>query len=298
MAEAVEAAERKAQVAKTEVARVHKLVVTYRKEKADLFSIGQGGKMNEIVPLLERTEAELDAAKKIHADLEWQVKRARMKLRHLEDKLRRQNQPAEATGPKPEHVIFLRDLADVVTKDIGGKRHEDGRWPLVWDPTGKAATFFIYSGAAFFEAVQLAVLTASHEYEESLRLRLALLNHLKYGGELVINLGDDTAKGLQMVEDAFNAVEHGLFNALTDRAVLYSYLLPRRFLALVPPELEKEYDECMFLDEELSKFVLAFVSAEREPGPDVLQKACQTFYTIKVNDPDMAALELQAEDSD
>ena len=37
---------------------------------------------------------------------------------------------------------------DVLLKDVGGLRAEDGRWPFVIDPSGRTSTFIKYSGAA------------------------------------------------------------------------------------------------------------------------------------------------------
>merc|ERR1719491_72369 len=91
---------------------------------------------------------------------------------------------------------------------------------------------------------------------------------------------------MEMAEHAFNEIEKGLYGTLTDRSVLYSYLLLRRFLHLVPPDLREEYCEYMFDDENLSKFVLAFIVIGDEPVQEVMEKDCHMFYTIKVRDPD------------
>lgn len=218
--------------------------------------------------------------------MEWQSKRSRMKLRDFELKLMRKH--ARKTGQritKPDQVIWLRDLVDVVTKDVSGRRREDGRWPLVFDPSGKAATFFRYSGAAFFDVAELACFAASEEPEEQRRLLTALMRHLKYGGQVVINLGDELEK-MSVVETAFNDISPGLFKVWTDRSVLYSYLLPRRFLEAVPEDMIKDYDRLMFEDELLSAFVLAIVVTAEEPNLDMLEKQCGAFHIVKVRDPE------------
>ena len=46
-------------------------------------------------------------------------------------------------------VCFLCAFSqDVLLKDVGGLRAEDGRWPFVIDPSGRTSTFIKYSGAA------------------------------------------------------------------------------------------------------------------------------------------------------
>uniref|UniRef100_A0A7S4UFD6 Uncharacterized protein n=1 Tax=Alexandrium monilatum TaxID=311494 RepID=A0A7S4UFD6_9DINO len=290
MQDALEQTQRKTQIARTEVARIQKMVVSYRQQKVSLAETGEVEKMKELEPLLENAEAELATAKKVHQELEWQVRRAKLKVRDFENKLRRLARKAGEEVSLIDQVIWLKDLSDVVVRDVGGKRREDGRWPMVFDPSGKSVTFFSYSGAAQFDADLLSTLMASDQKEEQRRLLLALLKHLKYGGVLAISLGDDFAK-LAQVEDAFNFIEKGLFNTLLDRSVLFSYLLPRRFLNLVPADLQNEYSELMFDDEMLGKFVLTFVLVGEEPEKEVMEKEGHQFYTIKVNDPDAKAEE-------
>merc|ERR1712070_591670 len=91
---------------------------------------------------------------------------------------------------------------------------------------------------------------------------------------------------MSIVETAFNDIEKGLFGTLVDRAVLYQYLLPRRFMHLIPKDLREEYSEFMFQDDMISKFVLAFVVTGHEPEQEVMEKECHMFYTIKIKDPD------------
>jgi len=275
---------RKTQIAKTEIARIQKLVVTYRQQRVSLAETGEVDKLNDLTPLLEKAESELQQAKIIHQDLEWAVKRAKLKIRDFENKLKRKKAKAGEYVTKLEQTIFLKDVADVVLKDVGGKRREDGRWPLVFDPSGNCETFFRYNGSAVFTVEELAALTASSDKDDQERLLCALLKHLKYGGALIIVLGKELAN-MSLAENYFNEIEKGFFGTLTDRSVLYSYLLVRRFLPLVPRQLQKDYCEYMFEDDNLSKFVLAFVVNDNEPDNEVLEKDCHMFYTIKVRDP-------------
>lgn len=283
--EALEESVRKAQIAKTEVARIQKLVVSYRQERVSLAEIGQTTKLEELSLLLEKAEGELQQAKIILQDLEWGVKRARLKVRDFENKLRRRTRKDGEAITLLEQVIFLKDTADVVIKDVGGKRREDGRWPLIFDHSGKTATFFRYNGSAVYTAEELTSNLLSSDKEEQRRLLVSLLKHLKYGGALIIILGPELEK-MSVVEHAFNEIEKGLFGTLTDRSVLYSYLLQRRFLHLVPSDLSNDYSEYMFDDENLSKFVLAFIVTDNEPDQEVMEKECHMFYTIKVRDPE------------
>lgn len=297
MGDALEAAERKAQIAKTEVAKIQKRVVSYRQQRVSHAETGEIAKLEELTPLLENAEGELEVAKRVHQDLEWQVKRAKLKVRDFENKMRRLNRKAGDVTTKLEQVIFLKDLSDVVVKDVGGKRRDDGRWPLIFDPSGKAEVFFNYCGAVVFRAEDLACQMASSDKAEQRLLLVALLKHLKYGGSVVISVGKDMEQ-FEIVEQAFNEIEKGFFNTLMDRSVLFSYLLPRRFDHLIPSDLKDEYSEFMFDDENISKFVLAFLVSGNEPEPEVMEKDCHMYYTIKVQDPDAEKEEEEEEPAD
>jgi len=289
MQDALDEGERRAQVAKCEVTRMQRLVFEYRHQQVRLAERGELVKMEEMVRLLQNAEHKLEDASNIRRDLDWQVKRSRMKLRDLEYKVLRKNKQPGEVLVKPDQIILLRDLADVVTLDVGGKRREDGRWPLVFDPSGHSMTFFRYSGAACFDVAELYLLSVSEKLEERQRLLLALLRHMKHGGQVVVNLGEDFSQ-MSTVEAIFNDIDAEFFRTFVDRSVLYSYLLPRRFMHLVPSSYTDDYCVYMFDDELLAKFVFVFVVTGLEPSPDVMEKECHAFHIVKVRD-----LELEKE---
>jgi len=294
MSEAHEAAERKLQIAKTEVARIQKLVVAYRQQRVSLAETGNVEKMQEAEPHLKRAEAELETAKGVYQSLEWELRRVRLKVRDFENKLRRKSRKDGEEPSLLDQVILIKDLADVVVRDVGGKRSEDGRWPLIFDPAGNAATFFTYNGI-FFNVDELSLLSVSEKKEDNQRFLMALLKNLQYGGPVAIHLGDAFEK-IEQVEDAFNCIEKGLFNTITDRSVLYSYLLPRRFLHLVPPEHKNDYSNLSFDDEHLATFLLCFILSAEEPIREVMEKQCHPYYCIKVSDPNAEKEDIEEED--
>ena len=77
---------------------------------------------------------------------------------------------------------------------------------------------------------------------------------------------------------------------------VYTYIYIRRFLDVVPVEMRDEFSEYMFQDEELGKFTLGFIVKGNEPEPEVFEKECHMFYTVKVKDPDAPEPEEEEED--
>ncbi|CAK9008086.1 unnamed protein product [Durusdinium trenchii] len=159
-------------------------------------------------------------------------------------------------------VIPIKAIADVLLKDVGGLRAQDGRWPFVVDPSGRTSTFIKYTGAAVYTIVELQDM-------ESMRLRRALLNSMLNGGAILIDLGSFDMK-IEVVAEKFNDLEKGLFAKLLDRSVLYSYLFPRRFKTLITKEsrlheLAKDFQISNLLDTFWGRFVFGFVTSFSDP---------------------------------
>eukprot|EP00927_Polykrikos_kofoidii_P076893 TRINITY_DN73904_c0_g1_i1.p1 TRINITY_DN73904_c0_g1~~TRINITY_DN73904_c0_g1_i1.p1 ORF type:complete len:758 (-),score=186.80 TRINITY_DN73904_c0_g1_i1:49-2295(-) len=182
-------------------------------------------------------------------------------------------------------TIQLRALSDVLFKDVGDKRKSDGRWPLVIDPSGKTQVFMGYTGATVFTAIEM--MESVKDPEMAAKVRRAFLRCIQMGGAFIINL-QDFDFGLETVEEPFNAMDTGLWNRLTDRACLYSYLLTRRFARLVQnapakeaKELQQDFPTSSFLDNHLQEFVFGFITTFKEPNLEF----AKSFYTIRVKDP-------------
>ncbi|XP_077656869.1 IQ motif and ankyrin repeat domain-containing protein 1 [Urocitellus parryii] len=129
-----------------------------------------------------RTELTLQAIK----DSEAQVDRLRQEAQKAEEmlamarlELREQTQEEEEEAPGLKCQVT--DLHDVLMKDVGDRIRADGRWPLVIDPSGQAATFLRYQDTNYVDAV-------NPEHLRPERIRLALLGALRYGKPLVFDL--------------------------------------------------------------------------------------------------------------
>mmetsp|Transcript_102083 Transcript_102083/g.292934 ORF Transcript_102083/g.292934 Transcript_102083/m.292934 type:complete len:131 (+) Transcript_102083:581-973(+) len=112
---------------------------------------------------------------------------------------------------------------------------------------------------------------------DPLRLRRALLTHMMHAGCVLIDL-DSFDFPIEAIEEQFSKVERGLFQKLADRSALYSYLLPRRFKSLITTDILKDYEISAFMDENLQKFSLGFVTSRPNPDFDFAKQ----FYTISV----------------
>ncbi|XP_049488758.1 IQ motif and ankyrin repeat domain-containing protein 1 isoform X2 [Panthera uncia] len=215
---------------------------------------------------LGRTELTLQAIK----DAEAQVDRLRLEARKAEEtlavarlELRKQTQEGEeeeeaAAAAAPGLKCQVTELHDVLMKDVGDRIRVDGRWPLVIDPSGQAATFLRYQDTNYVDAVN-----PDHLRPE--RIRLALLGALRYGKPLVFDLCDVDL--FPAVRQQLEAVQPGLAQELLGRGLLER----ERYLSLVRPADGPEYGPAGFQEARLRHFRLLFVTRAQRPSEEQLR---------------------------
>ncbi|XP_054375031.2 IQ motif and ankyrin repeat domain-containing protein 1 isoform X2 [Pongo abelii] len=122
---------------------------------------------------MDKTKLTLQAIK----DAEAQVDRLRQEAQKAEEalamarlELREQTQAEEEEEPGLKCQVT--ELHDVLMKDVGNRIRADGRWPLVIDPSGQAATFLRYQDTNYVD-------TVNPEHLRPERMRLALLGALR-----------------------------------------------------------------------------------------------------------------------
>ncbi|XP_023104518.1 IQ motif and ankyrin repeat domain-containing protein 1 isoform X2 [Felis catus] len=216
---------------------------------------------------LGRTELTLQAIK----DAEAQVDRLRLEAQKAEEtlamarlELREQTQEGEEEEEEEEAAAApglkcqVTELHDVLMKDVGDRIRADGRWPLVIDPSGQAATFLRYQDTNYVDAVN-----PDHLRPE--RIRLALLGALRYGKPLVFDLRDVDL--FPAVRQQLEAVQPGLVQELLGRGLLER----ERYLSLVRPTDGPEYGPAGFQEARLRHFRLLFVTRAQRPSEEQLR---------------------------
>ncbi|XP_053786090.1 IQ motif and ankyrin repeat domain-containing protein 1 isoform X5 [Desmodus rotundus] len=123
--------------------------------------------------LAGKAELTLQAIK----DAEAQVDRLRQEAQKAEEmlamarlELREQTQQAEEEPPGL--TCQVTELHDVLMRDVGDRIRADGRWPLIIDPSGQAATFLRYQDTNYLD-------TVNPDHLQPERVRLALLGALR-----------------------------------------------------------------------------------------------------------------------
>ncbi|XP_039109956.1 IQ motif and ankyrin repeat domain-containing protein 1 [Hyaena hyaena] len=220
---------------------------------------------------LGHTELTLQAIKdaEAHVDglrLEAQKAEETLALARLE--LREQTEEGEEEEVAPGLKCQVTELHDVLMKDVGDRIRTDGRWPLVIDPSGQAATFLRYQDTNYVDAV-------NPEHLRPERIRLALLGALRNGKPLVFDLGELDL--LPAVRQQLEAVRPGLAQELLGRGLLEQ----ERFLSLVRPRDGPENGPASFQEARLRHFRLFFVT--RAPRPP--EESLRVLLPVRVRPP-------------
>ncbi|XP_049709769.1 IQ motif and ankyrin repeat domain-containing protein 1 [Elephas maximus indicus] len=195
-------------------------------------------------------------------DAEAQVDRLRREAQKAEETLAMARLALREQTQEEEEVPGLKcqvaELHDVLIKDVGDRIRNDGRWPLVIDPSGQAATFLRYQDTNYLD-------TMNPEHLRPERMRLALLGALRYGKPLVFDLG--AVDMFPVVERQLEEVQAGLAQELLSRALLQE----ERYLSLLRPADGPEYGPTQFQAARLAHFHLFFVTKAQWPPVEQLQ---------------------------
>ncbi|XP_038601601.1 LOW QUALITY PROTEIN: IQ motif and ankyrin repeat domain-containing protein 1 [Tachyglossus aculeatus] len=166
-------------------------------------------------------------------------------------------QDAGSSEP-PRLYCSVRELNDVLLRDVEGWIQAEERWPLVIDPSGQAAIFLRYQDTNYLDTLNPAHLGLEP-------LRLGLLGALRYGKPLVLDMHGVDMFGA--VKRQLEAVEQGLADALLTKTLLEQ----DRFLSLVRPEDGPEYRPPQFQAATICGFKLFFLTQVWQPPEEQLR---------------------------
>ncbi|XP_078009988.1 IQ motif and ankyrin repeat domain-containing protein 1 isoform X1 [Phascolarctos cinereus] len=208
---------------------------------------------------MDKTEITLQAIKDAETlvdELRLAAEKAEEKLALARLELREQTQEEE--GELPGLKCPAAELHDVLLKDVGDRTQSDGRWPLVIDPTGQAATFLRYQDTNYLDT-----LNPAHMQPD--RVRLALLGALRFGKPLVFDMREIDM--FEVVKRQLDAIQPELAQDLLSKNLLNK----DRFLSLLRPGDGPEYNHNQFQISRTMHFKVFFLTKTRRPPDSQLQ---------------------------
>ncbi|XP_074919459.1 IQ motif and ankyrin repeat domain-containing protein 1 isoform X1 [Chelonoidis abingdonii] len=197
-------------------------------------------------------------------DAETLVETLRLAAEKAEEKLslarlRLREQTQEGVGEEFQGLkCSIPELDDVLLKDVGGKIHSDGRWPLIIDPSGQAAAYLRYRDTNY-----LNTLNPNDMNVET--VRLALLGALRYGKPVVFDMME--VNMFDAVKRQLEGIESGLAEAILSKQILQN----ERYLSLVRATDGPEYSPTEFQATRLGNFKLFVIIKRHQPPEELLQ---------------------------
>eukprot|EP00730_Choanoeca_flexa_P004031 TRINITY_DN11580_c0_g1_i16.p1 TRINITY_DN11580_c0_g1~~TRINITY_DN11580_c0_g1_i16.p1 ORF type:complete len:590 (+),score=130.91 TRINITY_DN11580_c0_g1_i16:38-1771(+) len=162
---------------------------------------------------------------------------SRIKVRELNHKYRQQESDIQRENGDDDMEEMakcsIRELDDVLMRDVGNVIANDGRWPLLMDASKQVATFLRYRDTNYINVC------SPYETEPD-RLRLAILGSLRYAKPLVLDMLD--VDSLDLLQDRLDAIRPGLLSALLSKQIMNE----QYYTELIKSEDGDAYDPVKF----------------------------------------------------
>ncbi|XP_068747717.1 IQ motif and ankyrin repeat domain-containing protein 1-like [Montipora capricornis] len=258
----IEKAEKENQAHQRELAKAHCELNKRIYEHDKCMAEGKTDKREVTLQAIHDAEAVLGLAQK-------KAEASKEALGQVKLKLREQNNTEEnskdATAEVKGVKVMLRDLDDVLLRDVGGKIAEDGRWPLLIDTSPQSSTFLRYRDTNYINAL-------NPKHVEPEVIRMALLGGLRYGKPVVLDMME--VDMFDTVTMRFDDVQKGLMASLMSKELLKD----SKFLELIRPGDGEEYSKTSFLGARIEKFLFIIITQQWNPQ----EKLMDQTYPIRV----------------
>lgn len=217
--------------------------------------------------LLDVALTSIKEAEKHLEDAKAKANVARETLQMAKLSLREQEREGAEAGMEEEAGIYveMKDLDDVLIKDVGDKVKKSGMAACVIDTSKQTSVFLRYLDTNYVNAL-------SRHNMETNRLRRSIVGSIRYGKPLVLDLMDVDV--WESVKFDLDLVKKDLLAMLMDRSILKD----EAYLSLVKESDGEEYHPTKFSDERAAKFKLIILTAERFPAKEITDNT----YCVRV----------------
>ena len=165
----------------------------------------------------------------------------------------------------------IKEMDDVLLRDVGNKIKDSKKWPLIIDSSGQAITFLKYRDTNYLNVLDPKEMDAQ-------TLRLALLGSIRFGKPLVLDMMELNL--IDLIETRLNDIQENLYEELISKSILEDC----RFQSLIREGDDKVYKKENFVDMRVKKFMFVIVS-KLTTFP---QNWNDIFYVVKIVTPAMS----------
>lgn len=195
--------------------------------------------------------------------------KAREDLANAKLQLREQlNEGVESNENLPGIQILIKELDDVLLRDVGNKIKDSGKWPLIIDRSSQAATFLRYRDTNYLNALN------TKEMEPN-KVRLSLLGAIRFGKPLVLDMME--VDMFNTVSDRFDEIGKGLMDQIMDKSIMQE----ENYLKLIKEGDGPDYEKNKFTSYRTQNFKFWIITKNPYP-PEYLLDRC---YTIRIYVP-------------
>ncbi|GFN81375.1 fam83h antisense RNA 1 (head to head) [Plakobranchus ocellatus] len=195
------------------------------------------------------------------------VAEARDKLSKLRLRLRESiaGEDTAVEDDSPGLKVPVKELDDVLFRDVGNRIKDSGKWPLLIDQSGQASTFLRYRDTNYINAIRPADMDNNN-------IRRSLLGAVRYGKPFIVDMME--VDMFDTCSDRFDEIQKDLMTSIIDKSILTI----EKYGKLIKAEDGPEYEKTKFNDMRLANFKFMLISKSPFPNPKLLDM----FYVIKV----------------
>ncbi|XP_065843329.1 IQ motif and ankyrin repeat domain-containing protein 1-like isoform X2 [Oscarella lobularis] len=184
--------------------------------------------------------------------------------------LREQQNPDENEKNRESEIgikVSIRELDDVLLRDVGNRIASDGRWPLLIDTSKQASTFLRYRDTNYLDALHPRDMDPE-------TIRMNVLGAIRYGKFVVLDLRDVDI--WHVVTQKFDVVQKDLLKSIMTKEIMKE----DKYLGLVRKTDGEQYGKNNFNRVENFKFVV--VTRMRRPPDELVRQT----YPIRIFVPE------------
>ncbi|XP_002731762.2 IQ motif and ankyrin repeat domain-containing protein 1-like [Saccoglossus kowalevskii] len=197
------------------------------------------------------------------------AQQAQQKLEQIRVQIREQQSAGESQADIIGVGCNIKELDEVLMRDVGAKIATDGRWPLIIDTSGRAVTFLRYRDTNYLNAL-------NPKHMDIDTLRKALLGALRYGKPAVLDMME--VDMFETVAMRMDEIHKGLMELIMNKEIMKN----EKYLVLTRESDGDEYSKNKFNQARVDNFRFFIITKLKYPPNDLIEKTYPITVVVSV----------------
>jgi hypothetical protein len=166
-------------------------------------------------------------------------------------------------------TIKLKEINRVIFDDKEDLiKNSRDKWALIIDATDdRVSAFLRHRDVIYVDCLMRDNLEAE-------RIRMGVINGLRYGKLFIIDLHDNDGSEVDKIKNAFNEIKPNLFDAICDKSIV------QVFSSLIKPSDGDDYKSFNFTQETINAFQIIFLTTNK--GSEAVDNLIKLTIPIRV----------------